>query len=529
MLYNNSCECWRYLGEGGKHAIFSYSENPSADDNASNNYHGKVLRIEKKHLAISEIFEGNFADIFSHEGLEKSMLYHSAVYIQRYLLHSMHPYICVGDPIPLSWDFLKKLRAKTIGTGRVPSSRKSDWFMDNAAETRVEITEIPYGVLLPDYRLLEYPGFQPQFAPAELSKCFSFEMKPKAGYIAFSPLVHPNHRIKYHESRFVSLQYLCRDGISSKGWMRDARESTFRISPYDPLKLFSGDVSAIRQSLIDLLSNCQNNLRVWVDGAQVVGNGGENTNESRDDGMEIYSVSDKLLEILSQILAREAVLKKVLSLQKLDILDADGAFLVYQRMVNQCGGSEAEAEKEIEKYDDLALSELGHAPHPLLYNSPFLPPSVTSNIVSYCREVEEFARVVDDDASSSKKFDEARNRAMLHVNALTKDECRYLLQNWLLSSSMCDCSVFVTFRMLPLHYLHTKSNSTAGPSTTILMDNPSTMTVDSGRSNSTVEVIYQVRLIDCDNKPARKLRHLEKREQPFNMRNIMDTQCGHQS
>ena len=550
-------DCWEYAGEGGKHTIFSYSrparvpsdyvsprpttwtaalENGDSGKNIRDvcPFEGTVLRIEKKHLAMSEFVTERIRvrnDISGGEqnknqgSSRKSTLYHDTVYVQSYVAPSMESYVNSGESVPLSWSFLRKMRAKTIEMERVPVARKKDWFWAGKSRSRLpEVTEIPYGVILPDYRLpmaKQAPRTSAQYTQFP-STTIAIELKPKAGYLAFSPLVDPMHRVKYMESRFVTLQHLYKEGLITKGWISGGR-SPFTITTYDPLDLFSGDTDRIRKSIRSLLSNCQNNMRVWLDGTQMLGLGADANSSTTEHAMlnsksaKGFKWKDMVLESLSEILSKESILQKMLAIQKLDILDADGASLVFQSMVKHCGGSFVDAERDIDGCKESSMNRHKASIHPLFRHSPFSLPLQHGGLISLCEEIENFSRVLDSSQSVSKnalsgaKLDQLRHQAIKCVAELSYHECQYLLKNWLLSSALCDASIFCTCEVAP-------SSALASPP--IALEGTSMSKIFIGEDDAEHIVRYQLRLTDCGSKPARKLRCLEEREFPFRLRKI---------
>ena len=61
------------------------------------------------------------------------------------------------------------------------------------------------------------------------------------------------------------------------------------------------------------------------------------TDEYETDSQAKDEFFDILTTLASQILVQEEILEKLLSLQRLDIIDADGAILIYKRLRELCG------------------------------------------------------------------------------------------------------------------------------------------------------------------------------------------------
>jgi Inositol-pentakisphosphate 2-kinase len=135
------------------------------------------------------------------------------------------------------------------------------------------------------------------------------------------------------------------------------------------------------------------------------------------------------------------------------------------------------------------------------------------------------------------------------VNELDRDECVYLLRNWLLSLTMNDLSFFLTLAATDDNSSATEDDNdndqgpkerTEGPRADgglppkIVVvrrqtkDAPGIARVETvshgnSRGGSSIphacraRLKYQIKLIDCDPKPAKKLRDREAKEVPFSL------------
>ena len=169
---------WEYISEGGKHAIFAYCPRGQPDDF----FQGKVLRIDKDGFkskgeksdsqpSKSKLHRDAFRKIFSNDDK----------FCQQASKHmNAHRYLDSPFDIQLDRSFLYELRSTTIRNCKIPVSRQIDWSpCTNQSSQSSTVT----CTLLPNYRA---------------SNVLSVEIKPKAGYLPTSPLVHPNHSAKYH-------------------------------------------------------------------------------------------------------------------------------------------------------------------------------------------------------------------------------------------------------------------------------------------------------------------------------------------
>ena len=347
--------------------------------------------------------------------------------------------------------------------------------------------------------------------------------------MAFSPLVHPLHRSKYQRSRFVLLQQLYQLGQVKKGWVNPSKR--IQLSEYDPLDLFSNDEERMRKAVSKLFACPQNNLRIWYNDSPLV-----SQSLSELDFESLYNeivqsdfdylnpwkptrlfVESFVSNILISILCKESLLQKLLQFQELDILDADGATLVWERLVHLCGGSESQAETVLGTFE-ISDASTGSQESPL-QSSPFKLDCDATNLASLCKEFAQFRCFLEGNlqgSASHRRLDEEHNRAKKKVNSLMLEECKYLLLNWLLSLAMCDVSLFITLRGMrstiekPEDISNPRVQTQRSEGAHTELGNVSYST-----GAQTVSFAYDVKLIDCDRKPASKLRQLHEREKAF--------------
>ena len=121
------------------------------------------------------------------------------------------------------------------------------------------------GVLMPDFcflpqSLIHHPESEKEssFEITTPYPTLSVELKPKCGFLPVSPLIDSARTVKYFVCTYCMLQKLkVKEGKYS-------REST-----YCPLDLFSRDCRRVKKSLKGLVSDPQNNLRVFKDGQAI--------------------------------------------------------------------------------------------------------------------------------------------------------------------------------------------------------------------------------------------------------------------
>jgi Inositol-pentakisphosphate 2-kinase len=482
--------------------------------------------------------------------------------------------------VRLSDKLVRALRTCALESGNIPASRRKDWMVNklNKEETgKLLATAPPCGLLLPDYRFLNQQRTHiTSNQNCRNSQPVCLEIKPKAGYAAFSPLVKPDRRAKYTASRFALLQTLWVRGAVDKGWAatrnttKEANGGQHRPSRYDPLDLFSSDRPSMERALRALLFETpQNNGKLWIDGHPADLGPAVPSREQHEGNHQSLSAActtpdwtsavnlalnlpesssqESFVRMCSEILLEEPLLSQILRLQQLDVLDADGAIVVYHRLVHgHCGGSYEKADRLIDKYDDVCPVRRQPppsrgAPHQLLSASPWVAPEDTSRIASLCEVVERTQEClvarnggqhgpIDDSI-----LDELHVQAVRIVNDLSEGDCVYLLRNWLLSLTMNDASFFLTLaadegareEVSPGEERAPAANGASLPRIVVVrrqtkdapgivrLQDPAHDGSSSSSHHARRALKYQIKLIDCDPKPAKKLRDREAKEVPF--------------
>jgi hypothetical protein len=464
---------WLYHAEGGKHAIFRHIKSPTFDRHAAGDHFvGRVLRVSKRDLAFAytafdDASTDDAAAAAAVSCLDKpnevdvvETLFQQSV-VQPLLGQS---YLDLPQQITLPSTFCAQLYHLALSSGNIPSSRLTSWRIDDDPEMKKTISKcnnFSVGInatLLRDYTtLMGHPG----------KNVISVEIKPKAGYITTSPLVSPANRCKYYRTRYSLQQELMESGQIQKGWCKqndqngkgNPKPSSFTPSNYSPIDLFSGDLSQIQSALKDLSNNMQNNFRVFYSGTQIFGEDimppDEESKAILDelfpqctdlDAKNNTRLLDLITGTVAKVLHREELLRNLLSMQLLDVIDGDGAIKVYERLVHSCDGSNSKAEALLDKAM-LCVESNGveqRSKKPLLFHennltatSPYdLPNCASLHIL--LEEIDKFQpHHPDTDVNAFHA------RCIQMVGQLSQEGCIYLLQNWLLSLTMCDVSFFV--------------------------------------------------------------------------------------
>lgn len=523
---------WDYFSEGGKHVVFTCRH--------------LALRIEKSSLArLAATFVQEEASLRSRQTSDPYEL------VEVGDAHSSHEgfrrlvvgpyigscYIDVPRNVLLPAAFCLCLYNKAVSSGKIPQSRLPSWqtnIDENVADPK-ESSCITATLLRNHIRLKCHQ--LPTSVQKEDITVLSVEIKPKAGYLASSPLILPAHRCKWYHSRYYLQQELMKKGIVKRGWHKERNQDAedtasnrhmFRRSNYSPLDLFSGDSNRIKSALEDLSKNMQNNFRVWCDGVQVFGEYDNLTADEYKDmlhaiigkqhcSMPISDARLITLDLINHVVAgvihREKLLQNLLRLQRLDEIDADGAVQIYKRLLDLCSGSECEAETVLERHYIGSLDD--SCREQLLSSSPFRMPQCP-HLHELLNEIHQFEHHLQNQRQGRLAVDESiadryYSSCNHHVQKLSKEACIYLLSNWLLSLTMCDVSFFVTFELVP-------------QKESIGIPNECNQSGDSGGSFvctfdklpvSSVVINYELKLIDFDPKPVKKIRSRHDIEKLF--------------
>ncbi|CAJ1940334.1 unnamed protein product [Cylindrotheca closterium] len=526
---------WQYLVEGGENAIYEQTTTTSS----GGSFH-QLLRIRKQDLALSDQMVSCFSKTKAcHDKAENSKSYLEGV-----VAPLLEPYIDVPATIHLEWSFVAALKQQTMEHGCIPDARKSSWNLppkingDSLGSDNME--RQVRAQLIPDYRMLPVtPTKDDDTHLIPATAVLSVELKPKAGYLACSPLVQPKHRIKYQHSRYVlkqKLYQLEQQEVIRSGW--SSADGQVQQSHFDPLNLYSGDPERIQKAIQELFRCPQNNLRVTCnkqlflskekDGSPAYSENAEML--SQDILSEwIGGVGSSSLDVLSTMMInisnwlvgvfqQETVLQRLQKLQKLDIVDADGAILLYHRLVELCKGSHEEAQSLLDNVMTMLRKETDGTPP--LEDSPFAWSQTNDSddfLPNFCRKIKEFEKSLLEVAPKlppEKFLDHHHEEMMKMIQSMDSSDCQYLLWNWLLSLTLNDISIFVTFQKVKVPFEKNFQELDSSPITTGSRSH-GILKLPRENKEDDVHLAYTIRIIDCDGKASNKLRKRWKKEEPF--------------
>ena len=480
---------WEYLAEGNAHVVFTLKndvdcESSSSDcQNTSQSAIESSITIIQKNSSSSSTLNSSQPSVVMRICKTSSGDEHDlrkerdrSIFVERILKP------CIGetylnlplDPSPLkvTKEFLSELNSRWRKSGKVPSSRLVQWNADSWSKSAILYRNIRTG------------------------HKYTIEIKPKCGFLPTTPLIHPNHRSKYTKHRFGLMQELMSNGHITKGWQTTSDRDNFRPSKYSPLDFFSGEPHRVRSSLEALVNNPQNNIRIWYDGSVILDNEKNCFTEfDRSRNTTGAIESDIVLESATEIFSnREHILSSLLYLQKADIIDVDGASLIYDRLVQICGSNyEAEATLTLASCNSTSFNFEDLIP---------LPKPKCSALNCLLKEFLSMASGWYQ--RSAEQVNETRDRCLNLISLLSKDACIWLLQGWLISLCSCDASIMLSMTFNDR------------------IDDEEGQAHQSSSSNGIVHVrnktvSYAIKLIDIDPKPASKLRGRKIKESILSM------------
>ena len=369
-----------------------------------------------------------------------------------------------------------------------------------------------------DYRLLVPSNNHAMGIDAvQQSTLLSIEIKPKAGYTAISPLVDPNRRIKYHQCRYQLLHG--------------------HMTQYNPLHLWSCNTDKIRGAVQALVDEPRNNFTLWLarhDDSSNSNNRNAATTVERGlpgDLMPRWmegSTTDTFLDVVTAVIYHEdSFMQRIRSLQKLDVIDSDGAVRIYDHLVqHHLGGSQKDAWELLDtctadpnQMDGLCTIQPYYCSHlpccPRALVSDVGPPS--SILLDYLANVDELQSCLSSDSYEESTIERIHRNSILLVEEMTRDDCVVLLRLWLLSLVMCDLSMFIRIRSLgqteenrPTPSFNKAAEGMICSHTLQSAESPGVLLYHT--LGQVIKINYEIKVIDCDRKPAKKLESRRAKE-----------------
>lgn len=160
-----------------------------------------------------------------------------------------HHYMRVGELVSLPEGFASAMN--DICRNYRPSHRLDKQIAESCS----------FGVIMPDFCFVPFPSTV-EGTLKEKDKTgnptFAVEIKPKCGFLPTSPFIDSTKAIKYSVCHYCMLQ---------KSKVKEGKYR--RESKYCPIDLFSGDPGRVMYALESLVSDPQNNLRIFRNGVAI--------------------------------------------------------------------------------------------------------------------------------------------------------------------------------------------------------------------------------------------------------------------
>ncbi|KAJ5068177.1 inositol polyphosphate kinase 1 [Anaeramoeba ignava] len=380
-------EDWQYMNEGNGNIVLEYCGLFHEDLN------GTVLRLKKQKITNKIIKTEK-----ENESLIEKELTNYKFYSNVLSPLFNNKFIYPGLLLAMNENFLTQIEKKI--------SKQRPKFRRETTQINLKTN---YNIVQPNHSIF------PKISEENYKSCLSIELKPKCGFIPNSPFIDKNNQFKKQFSRYFLHQRLKK----KKGEIEE-------ISLYDPIDLFSNDKNQIFHAMDCLLNNPQNNLKIFLD-SQLIFGGIRSQEQEGDEKTELRKLLmdqnhlqtqlknifnkekqniQSLKEIITQIILKTKVLDNILNLQKLDNLDIEGIYQIYQNLNN--------SKIEIPSWKKICD------------NQPFLE-SILQNI-------------------KKPKIENEENLLKFKLEDLSKEESIMKIIEFLISSSVKDCSVMITIQ-----------------------------------------------------------------------------------
>jgi hypothetical protein len=529
---------WEYFTEGRHHLLLRFcGKDKTVIGNDFDHLLNHLIRVEK-------ILPG-----LEYSGERTGSQRNQKDYLE--LVHSFIPsrYLLVMKEILITKQFLLEINDK-ISSQRPPHRTEPLNFAQSIAH------------LIPNLNTIHRPLFPPPQWTSQPTQHLSVEFKVKSGLLSMSPFLSWSD-LKRRVTKFEYMQHVKHQQKSLSS--RPLRHSASHLSQYNPSDLCSQDQNRIGSALHDLESNPQNNFIISLDGERVYGLQQTDLDHlaascSRFLESEVPSPSatewtgrDLLYQRISSILSTETALKQLQLVQCVDLLDAEGMVLVFQRLLallpltDPSDGSPRSAQLEERALERIAneshnsfplevcsllgqhrrvlndeliasLKEESHASRQHQIWSKQLEllsdsltqddPSVASHVLMQLYLLS--LRIGVMFASSSSAVDlavleEQREQLCLnYLQSLSLDDCVLLLRLWLFALAACDASAILTLgRLSPsMREDHPRPPSSAQAQSDFCCG------LIEGDTHPPPPLSYHLILVDLGPKPVEKL--LEK-------------------
>jgi hypothetical protein len=330
MIHHDlSVDDWTFLAEGGAHVVL-------LNVNSSSPFFGMVLKLPKQPI-------GNYCWLFLEYSLKNwfgsdQMQYSSVISLDKTFISAVFSKI----------EYLRPVGRKKTQTLIVPAIDGVAFLERNLfVLNRKSAKEIKFSSMI-------------QFCKSNeaWSMDVAVEIKVKCGLHSVSPFLssNPYSLIKLKMSRFELMQHYKLAQAKGQSQHQVSWGTFERESVYNPSDLCSTELLRISRAIDALLSNPQNNLRILVDGKHIFGWDKPHKRDVLDFSFAESTGNDERMSIdffksaFSSIVHQETLFRQFEALQALDVIDSEGAQVIYNRGLEVMGGDCDKFNCELEQY-----------------------------------------------------------------------------------------------------------------------------------------------------------------------------------
>jgi Inositol-pentakisphosphate 2-kinase len=497
---------WQYISEGNANIVLRSVADPTSPGSAHN---GRVLRIAKASIP---------------ESSATAMAYARDIVAPLF----GRQYVDLDHEVTLRDSEVQQLLAEIAAhraPGRLASTDESGLRSEGAVVTRDKTS-----MWLPTADISSSSS-----SSSSASSVLTLEIKPKLGASPRSLLVPQGHsRLKYSIDRYTALQrYKMHMQAQGEGVPWGSMQS---VGEYKPVQFFTGGVKGLEQSLIALIQCPQNKLKVFVNGALVPLNHSsaattddaandieqqqqqQQQQKSNEQPTSSYTAvaaaasstlgitAEALSTTVAHVLHAEPLISNILATQQLDILEVDGAVIVYNRLLQLCANNEQTVNTLLQQ---AAVGNGWSVNH--------------SDCVQRFEHLQDVLYTDEPHTLSEAELNTKHVAACEAVNTLlSTDDCVLLLTLWALAQAAADCSI-----MLSLSKRTAEGDSVRTKSISATSDNYSTaaaaavvgasasdgnMLQSSECAGQIGDISYCLCAVDVGPKPSNQLQKQQKRE-----------------
>jgi Inositol-pentakisphosphate 2-kinase len=490
---------WQYISEGNANIVLRSVADPTSPGSAHN---GRVLRIAKASIP---------------ESSATSMAYARDIVAPLF----GRQYVDLDHEVTLRDSEVQQLLAEIAAhraPGRLASTDDSGLRSEDAVVTRDKTS-----MWLPTANISSSSSSS---SISDASGVLTLEIKPKLGASPRSLLVPQGHsRLKYSIDRYTALQrYKMHMQAQGEGVPWGSMQS---VGEYKPLQFFKGGVNGLEQSLIALIECPQNKLKVFVNGALVPLN--RSSSATADDAADdiqqqqqqqsneqtitssytavaaaasstLGITAEALSTIVAHVLHAEPLISNILATQQLDILEVEGAVVVYNRLLQLCENNE---QTVVTLLQQAAAGNGWSANH--------------SDCVQRFEHLKDVLYTDEPHTLSEAELHTKHAAACEAVNTLLcTDDCVLLLTLWSLAQAAADCSIMLSLSKRTAAGDSSISNNTAAAAAATAVVGASANRGNRLQSSECAgqigDVSYCLCAVDVGPKPSNQLQKQQKRE-----------------